>query len=85
MLIQVYKFNLTEFVRNKFPYKLIHSVKDDNIDHFMSGWVDNRIRALIFEKKDSPRLRYLLVAFHHRDRVSFGFVQVFYINLVIIN
>ncbi|XP_011300799.1 dnaJ homolog subfamily C member 16 isoform X2 [Fopius arisanus] len=67
---------IVEFVRSKFPYKLIPKITKDNVDGFLSGWRDNRIRALIFEKKDSQRLRYLLVAFHHRDRVAFGFVQV---------
>ncbi|XP_063974734.1 dnaJ homolog subfamily C member 16 [Diachasmimorpha longicaudata] len=67
---------IVEFLRNKFPYKLIPKITNNNIDHFLSGWRDNRIRALIFEKKDFQRLRYLLVAFHHRERVAFGFVQV---------
>ncbi|XP_015605119.1 dnaJ homolog subfamily C member 16 isoform X2 [Cephus cinctus] len=67
---------VVEFLRSKFPYKLIQNINKDNIDSFLSGWVDNRIRALIFETRDSARLRYLLMAFHHRDRVAFGFVQV---------
>ncbi|XP_057336763.1 dnaJ homolog subfamily C member 16 [Microplitis mediator] len=67
---------IVEFLRNKFPYKLFQNINDNNIDQFLSGWVDNKIRALIFEKRDSPRLRYLLVAFHHRERVAFGFVQL---------
>lgn len=66
---------IVEFLRNKFPYKLIPKINNDNVDNFLSGWMDNRIRGLIFEKKDTPRLRYLLIAFHHRDRVAFGFVQ----------
>ncbi|XP_043269682.1 dnaJ homolog subfamily C member 16 [Venturia canescens] len=67
---------VVEFLRSKFPYRLIHNIDNDNVNSFLSGWVDNRIRALIFEKRESARLRYLLTAFHHRDRVAFGFVQV---------
>ncbi|KAK0166405.1 hypothetical protein PV328_004828 [Microctonus aethiopoides] len=66
---------VVEFLRNKFPYKLIPNINNNNINKFLSGWTDNRIRALIFEKKESPRLRYLLVGFHYRDRVAFGFVH----------
>lgn len=50
----------------------------NNIDAFLSGWADNRIRALVFEKRDSARLRYLLMAFYYKTRVAFGFVQVIY-------
>ncbi|XP_012282592.1 dnaJ homolog subfamily C member 16 [Orussus abietinus] len=67
---------VVEFLRSRFPYKLIHNVNNDNVESFLSGWVDNRVRGLIFEKRDSARLRYLLTAFHHRDRVAFGFVHV---------
>jgi DnaJ family protein C protein 16 len=62
----------SDFVRNRFPYKLVQQVTDDNVDAFLNGWVDNRIRALIFERQESIRLRYLLMAFYYRDRVAFG-------------
>ncbi|KAL2744675.1 dnaJ subfamily C member 16 isoform X2 [Vespula maculifrons] len=67
---------VVEFLRNKFPYKLIQTVNTNNIDAFLSGWADNRIRALVFEKRDSARLRYLLMAFYYKTRVAFGFVQI---------
>ncbi|XP_024875532.1 dnaJ homolog subfamily C member 16 [Temnothorax curvispinosus] len=67
---------VVEFVRNRLPYKLISTISDTNVDNFLSGWTDNRIRALIFEKRDFIRLRYLLTSFYHRDRVAFGFVQI---------
>ena len=66
----------SEFLKKTFPYKMIAIVNKENLGQFLSGWTDNRIRALIFEKRDVPRLRYTLVAYHHRDRVAFGFVQV---------
>ncbi|XP_050581000.1 dnaJ homolog subfamily C member 16 [Bombus affinis] len=66
---------IVDFLRNKFPYKLIPNINKNNVDKFLSGWIDNRIRALIFDKKESVRLRYLFIAFYYRDRVAFGFVQ----------
>ncbi|KAJ9586685.1 hypothetical protein L9F63_019723, partial [Diploptera punctata] len=51
---------IVEFVRNKFPYKLVQPILDDNVNAFLNGWVDNRVRALIFERQESVRLRYLI-------------------------
>ncbi|XP_063228337.1 dnaJ homolog subfamily C member 16 isoform X2 [Bacillus rossius redtenbacheri] len=67
---------IVEFVRSKFPYRMVQPINDDNVDVFLSGWVDNRVRALIFERHEAVRLRYLLMAFYYRDRVAFGFVQL---------
>ncbi|XP_076249530.1 dnaJ homolog subfamily C member 16 l(3)80Fg [Calliopsis andreniformis] len=66
---------IVDFLRSKFPYKLIPTINKNNVDSFLSGWIDNRIRALIFDRKESIRLRYLFIAFYYRDRVAFGFVQ----------
>lgn len=76
--------SFTDFLRNKFPYKLIPNINKNNVDNFLSGWIDNRIRALIFDKKESVRLRYLFIAFYYRDRVAFGFVQVHFIFTLLI-
>jgi len=62
----------TEFIRNKLPYKLVRPVTDDNVEAFLDGWEDNKVRGLIFEDRSAIRLRYLLTAFHYRDRVTFG-------------
>ncbi|KAG5319378.1 DJC16 protein, partial [Pseudoatta argentina] len=67
---------VVEFVRSRLPYKLISTINNNNVENFLSGWTDNRIRALIFEKRDFIRLRYLLMSFYYRDRVAFGFVQI---------
>ncbi|XP_066997779.2 dnaJ homolog subfamily C member 16 [Anabrus simplex] len=67
---------IVEFVRSKFPYKLVQPINDDSVTSFLSGWVDNRVRALIFERQEFIRLRYLLMAFYYRDRVAFGYVQL---------
>lgn len=66
---------VVEFVRHKLPYKLILPVNDGSMDKFLNGWHDNRVRALIFEPRLQPRLRYLLTAFYFKNRVHFGFVQ----------
>jgi len=65
-----------EFIRRKLPYKLVQRVDDQNAEEFLSGWLDNRVRVLLFGKLDIVRLRYLTAAFHHRDRISVGYVQV---------
>ena len=65
-----------EFIRRKLPYKLVQRVNDQNAEEFLSGWLDNRVRVLLFGKLDIVRLRYLTAAFHHRDRISVGYVQV---------
>lgn len=76
----VYKENvfsvqkIVDFVRHKLPYKLIVPVNDASMDKFLSGWHDNRVRALIFEPRLQPRLRYLLTAYFFKNRVHFGFV-----------
>ena len=65
-----------EFIRRKLPYKLVQRVNDQNAEEFLSGWMDNRVRVLLFGKLDIVRLRYLTAAFHYRDRISVGYVQV---------
>lgn len=63
---------VTEFIRHKMPYKMVPLVDDTSVDEFLNGWQDNRVRALVFEKQQQLRLRYLITAFHFRDRVAFG-------------
>lgn len=63
---------VVEFIRNKLPYKLVQPVTDANVDQFLAGWADNRVRALVMEPRAQPRLRYLLTAFQFRPRILFG-------------
>ncbi|BES96863.1 DnaJ domain [Nesidiocoris tenuis] len=65
---------VVEFVRYKLPYRLVEEVTDDNVDDFLNGWRDNKVRALVFQRTAPLRLRYLLTAYFHRDRVAFGHV-----------
>ena len=37
-----------EFIRRKFPYKMVEIVDDSNVDAFLNGWMDNRVRVLMF-------------------------------------
>ncbi|XP_023950560.2 dnaJ homolog subfamily C member 16 [Bicyclus anynana] len=67
---------ILEFIRWKFPYKLVRSLTDANVDSFVNDFEDNKVKALIFEERQSIRLRYLITAFHYRDRVSFAFVDI---------
>lgn len=79
--IFVYKDTIThipkiiDFVKGKLPYKLVPTLSTNDVDDFLEGWEDNRVRGLIFEPRQSIRLRYLITAFHFRDRVAFGFVD----------
>ena len=43
-----------EFIRRKLPYKLVQRVNDHNIDEFLDGWMDNRVRVLLFGKLGVP-------------------------------
>merc|ERR1719378_742080 len=65
-----------EFIRRKLPYKLVQRVNDHNVEEFLEGWMDNRVRILLFGKLDIVRLRYLSAGFRFRDRVAVGYVQV---------
>ena len=37
-----------EFIRRKFPYKSVELLDDSNVDGFLNGWSDNRVRVLLF-------------------------------------
>lgn len=65
-----------EFIRRKMPYKLVESVDDSNVDEFLNGWMDNRVRVLIFGRIEVVRLRYLTTAFKFRNRALFGLVNM---------
>ncbi|XP_022819981.1 dnaJ homolog subfamily C member 16 [Spodoptera litura] len=67
---------ILEFIRWKFPYKLVSTISDSNVDGFVSDFEDNKVKALIFEERQTMRFRYLITAFHYRDRVAFGFVDM---------
>ena len=62
----------------------MRSITDGNVDTFVGDFEDNKVKALIFEERQNIRLRYLITAFHYRDRVSFAYV-LFYIFVKIFN
>ncbi|XP_036678307.1 dnaJ homolog subfamily C member 16 isoform X4 [Drosophila suzukii] len=65
-----------EFIRKKLPFKIFQRIDNDNFNEFLGGWMDNRVRALMFEPRSLIRLRYLLTAFEFYDRIAFGFVNM---------
>ncbi|CAG9760162.1 unnamed protein product [Ceutorhynchus assimilis] len=77
----VYKESVTnvpkiiEFIKSKFPYKLVTKLNEDNLEEFLDGWSDNRIRGLILPHKIHTRLRYLVTAYHFRRHVAFGIAE----------
>ncbi|XP_047988249.1 dnaJ homolog subfamily C member 16 [Leguminivora glycinivorella] len=80
--VYIYKESLSsipkilDWIRWKFPYKLVPRVTDSSLTGWLGDFEDNKVKALIFEEQPTMRLRYLLTAFHYRDRVSFGFVAM---------
>ena len=54
---------ILEFVRRKFPYKLVEYINDENVEKFLEGWTDNRVRVLLFGTSEVIKLRYLTCAF----------------------
>ncbi|XP_060523607.1 dnaJ homolog subfamily C member 16 [Cylas formicarius] len=79
--VYVYKETLTSvpkivaFIKSKLPYKLVPRINKGDLDTFLDGWKDNRVRGLIFEPRPNLRLRYLIAAYHFRHRVAFAFVD----------
>ncbi|CAL4095406.1 unnamed protein product, partial [Meganyctiphanes norvegica] len=65
-----------DFIRRKFPHKLVQRITDENLDTFLSGWVDNKVRVLIFGRLDIIRLRYLTLGWEFRERAVIGYVQM---------
>ncbi|XP_018022171.1 dnaJ homolog subfamily C member 16 isoform X2 [Hyalella azteca] len=65
-----------EFIRGRFSQKLVQRLDDSNIDAFLGGWMDNRVRVVIFGHLDVIRLRYLTVAWEFRQRALIGYVQI---------
>lgn len=66
---------VVDYIKKKLPYKQILPIDDSKIEEFLRGWHDNKVRAVIFEPRLAPRLRYLITAFNFKSRVHFGFVQ----------
>lgn len=67
--------SLRDFIRNIFPKDVVRFLNDDNLDTFLTGWSDNRVRALFFSARDRPPVRFLLPAFGHREKIATGFVN----------
>lgn len=67
--------NLRDFIRNIFPNDVVQILNDDNLNDFLTGWSDNRVRALFFTARDKPPVRFLLPAFGHREKIATGFVN----------
>ena len=55
---------------------MVDYVNDRNVDLFLDGWIDNRVRVLIFGKTEVARLRYLTTAFKYRSRAQVGYVKI---------
>jgi hypothetical protein len=47
---QLSAVKIMEFIRRKFPYNLVEHVNDFSLNKFLDGWIDNRVRVLLFGK-----------------------------------
>ncbi|XP_068204151.1 dnaJ homolog subfamily C member 16 isoform X3 [Palaemon carinicauda] len=65
-----------DFIRTKFPHKLVLRVTEESLETFLGGWMDNKVRVLIFGRLDIIRLRYLTVGWEFRERAVIGYVQM---------
>ncbi|KAK4305788.1 hypothetical protein Pmani_022334 [Petrolisthes manimaculis] len=65
-----------DFIRSKFPHKLVQRITEEDLDSFLGGWMDNRVRVLLFGRLDIIRLRYLSVGWEFRERAVIGYVQM---------
>ncbi|KAF2355455.1 hypothetical protein FHG87_013792 [Trinorchestia longiramus] len=65
-----------DFIRGRFSTKLVQRLNDANVDEFLGGWADNRVRVVIFGHLDVIRLRYLTVAWEFRQRAAIGYIQM---------
>ncbi|XP_064461330.1 dnaJ homolog subfamily C member 16-like [Ornithodoros turicata] len=69
--------NIVDFCRRLFPRDTVTTLtNEESLDSFLSGWSDNRVRAVVFSPSASVRLRYLLASFQFRERVSFGYIHL---------
>lgn len=67
---QISSPKILDFIRRKFPYKLVETINDLNVDTFLDGWTDNRVRVLIFGSSSNIKLRYLTTAYKFRSRAQ---------------
>ncbi|RUS80055.1 hypothetical protein EGW08_012172, partial [Elysia chlorotica] len=66
---------LKDFMAELFPSDTLLKVSDSNLDSFLGGWQDNRVRAIFFSHKAQPSLRFMAPAFYYRDRIACGYVH----------
>merc|ERR1712168_869955 len=63
------------FIRNIFPVDMITLVNDINVDDFLNGFKDNKVRSLMFAERELPSIRYLTASYAMRQRIQPGFVD----------
>lgn len=71
----LWSFHIILIINNASAIFIFLQVTDINAIAFLESWVvDNRMRALFFNGKETPVVRYLKLAFYHRERISCGYV-----------
>lgn len=67
--------SLRDFIRNLFPLNTMQLLNDKNIEGFLQGWSDNRVRAVFVSSKSKPPVRFMMPAFYYKDRICSGYVN----------
>lgn len=67
--------SLRDFIRNLFPQSIMQPLNNKNIDSFLRGWPDNRMRAVFISSKTKPPVRFIMPALHYQDRICSGYVD----------
>ncbi|CAG0884028.1 unnamed protein product [Cyprideis torosa] len=68
--------SVIDFLKKKFPKDLVTPLTAKNWETFRGNWRDNKVKAMVFGKAETMRLRYQMVAMEFRSRVAFGYVQL---------
>ena len=67
------KVFILDFIRRNLPNDLLQILTDVTAKKFLNSWhKDNKVTALIFQPNLPPRLQYSMIAYLHRNTVSFG-------------
>ncbi|CAH1775721.1 unnamed protein product [Owenia fusiformis] len=72
---------LRSFIRSLFPSDIITKLDDSNYVDYINGWHDNRVRAVLFDDRREPPLRFLAAAYAFRDRISCAFASFKYADI----
>uniref|UniRef100_A0A1I8FCZ0 J domain-containing protein n=1 Tax=Macrostomum lignano TaxID=282301 RepID=A0A1I8FCZ0_9PLAT len=66
---------LRDFYRSLFPVDTLPPLADSGAAAFLSGWSDNRPRAVLAKPLGRPPIRFLMAAYAWRSRLAFAYAD----------